>query len=1460
MVHRPSQRRTVSAESFRDNIAKLKRDYTEKNDISVAGYNSSGQIRRSPSKGHILAASSDQLLNEITSPYHLDYELLSDFFLTYRQFMSIEELIGDLIDRLRASFEEVDSFGRVTRVRTFVALRHWILNYFVDDFFPDLSLRTKFCDLVNELCRDLTQDERNRDGDLRILGELKKCWNHTCVLYWDIPVSLDKHNPDDEIMPGGVLGSREVSLVHHGPRATAAAVALDANGSRGRPESLAAKRNSIFSVQPGADYALNKTDAVHSPSISSASIASRRRTGFRESGQSAQIYSCSVPAPNMQARWKNRNRAPPSTMDTQGHKPDGSTKSKSQRPGHNRSGSFSDSIRDDRTPLPAPKSMEYDMSITMRIPGALVRGVLFGPSMPYVECMAPSSPVQEEPEYAFEPEEDDQVRELSERSGSMGSPGVKGIIGTFRRALSIRQSSNGGRPGSNGVDQSSQSRSRGITRRSSPTPSRSASGAPKRKLVGGRARLRIDLLSAEVAEQFNVAIRETSHSHNNSQEQPIDIGAAQSSFQQQPQDAYPRPPARAEQRLQVPHAGSHANTNVTDGSRSIVIVDDTAGYDLSVVDGQTADEMDSEMAHDIDHFRNHEGQSSSSPSHPQAQTVPIILDAEEGKQTEENEELFPSSPLEPTPPPKSEARIANAVPLIRASTAYKKSFLDKSDSANLRKFASVKSGQTEASKQQSRDDSTTQEDSTTSTDDPFSIARQGPAPQLRRRPGGDLRGREHVHSLDERSTDGTSTSKTDSPQFPVPPRGASANLVNAIKKEGAEIAQSKSNAALETSQPAMRPSFENEVAKLADLPDSESDAGTDAALLKLEGRGRMMRKLNRIEASRSPSGGAARPKTATGLPQSSRSGLKHQQYPEQVNGGEAEADAVPQMSATTNGPVPEVHPYMHENHPRHDGTAVTVRSKPQPESVGSNSSIPLLERGASHPPLQKTTQRDRQKSPTSKSGTASSPHKSRDSSRAKSSVDRLISESKATQALQRTGSQNTVNTHKSFLLDDNQSLSSDGTETPEGGSDDRHSQGMHSFFEEEEAPVNNALSDQISSLKRRGSQDTIKHGPIEPLPSSQSVEVRPETPLQSKPSNLKVNTREIYPMERPSPNPTPMETPQSAPVPKTPGGAPAAAHLPYILAYDSLLLAQQLTLVEKDALAEIEWRDLIDMKWNQSPKPVNHWVEYLKIYGQDPTGHLIRGGVDICIARFNLMVKWVRSEIVLTQDPNERAATMVKFIHIAQHARRLRNWATTYQITMALVGADCSRLKHTWMLVPDKELELLKSLETLILPTRNFHNLRMEMELSAADGAHGGEEGCIPFIGIYTHDLIYNSQKPMYVRSHQPQPVPARQRLPSSGAQEKYDNFANESAIEGEGELINFDRHHTAAGIVKNLLRHVEASSKYHYPIVPEVASRCLWVGSLEESEISRRSKELEPANGGRMNGASSSSGRNGSG
>ena len=1366
-------------------------------------------VRISPSTGKLLAASIPQLIAQVTSPKLLDYDLLSDFFLTYRIFMTANELASRLIERLHDAICSSDEFSRIVRVRTFVALRHWILNYFVDDFVANLNLRVSFCTLVNDLCAGLQRDAPERVGDIRILTELKKCWRHTCALFWDMPGHQDTDDNNVDIVPGGIAGSRSILSDINGNLYTNAHVDPLAppteNSLRGSsPQSAAASSNVAF----------NQTSKLSSLTASSASSLSDFPGDER---QSMQAMSCSIPASTFTG--VRRQRGP--SLGPRPVPPIGGLQKQTSQPPptmenpkkhHSRSGSFSDALRDDRAPLPAPKDDSEEVELPpSTIPGSLIRGATVSPYTPYVETVIPTTPI-EEGVSMFRGHGVDGEQDQRGRPNQPSNPGVRRFIGSVRRALSAKNA--GQRLQSLSPRRESPSRDR-LGNSPFRTPLNRDRSAQKRKLVDGRAALRIDLLAAEVSEAFRTAVQE--------------VQQAQEAFQ------IPTEPSALEvsnsstfvsndvSRLRVPE-GNQRGASVTTGSRSIVIMDDT--------NGQMTPRPDDPLLSDS-FGPVHSHVSSAHYSQGAIHSVPIFLD--QGQSVVDQAHDGASSTAESSfvelgleaEPCKSPSRPHQLERAEEGVLTVRDPLREPLDVPNTSRF-NIAVGQEHASstdQHSCKATMVTTENTQSSIPHPAHLERV-PGRPLRRLPGGNLKAANHVHSLDDHAQADFSIALGNVLHSPViPPRTSSTNArVLYSGSEHPERNEDGTQAQNTTSQPALRPSFEREVAKLADIPDKDNESGIESALAKLEGRGR--------DPPSSPRG-AFSPAVTTELERhsdSDNSNCRHEKSCELSANHSGSEDLV-----GVAGPTPRS--WTQE---RMDQRSIVVKAKPvsMAETIATQSSTPLLERGASHPPK-------RRPSPTivvepaSQSGSQEKNELDQDSQQTATtnmpgSEDsyELIDEDESLRKA-RAGKKLalTAENRQSFFLNENESLSELSSLTPDDLSEQSglKSPGMHSFFEDEadsgrdtpRQPGNKPTRDPSRSparLRRPGN-------PLADTPSDE-FQVDPAYVPGSRPI-----TQDKLAFERQS-KPRSAEDLFNAHAREAPlARSPATTHLPFILAHDSLALAQQLTVIERDALCEIDWRDLIHLRWNQSAMAYYNWVDYLRSNsGVDPQNHqtILRPGVDMCIARFNLVVRWVKSEVVLTQDMSERAATIVKYIHIAQHSRRLRNWATMYQIAMALMSADLSRLKQTWSMVPEEERATLAELEDLIMPKRNFNNLRIEIETATSTWAQGGEGGCIPFIGIYTHDLIYNAQKPAKVSKKRLDP--SEERTGQTGTTLNSDSSS----------LINFERHHTAATIVKDLLRLIEASSKYTFQAENEMSSRCLWIGALHDTEVTRRSKELE--------------------
>lgn len=268
-------------------------------------------------------------------------------------------------------------------------------------------------------------------------------------------------------------------------------------------------------------------------------------------------------------------------------------------------------------------------------------------------------------------------------------------------------------------------------------------------------------------------------------------------------------------------------------------------------------------------------------------------------------------------------------------------------------------------------------------------------------------------------------------------------------------------------------------------------------------------------------------------------------------------------------------------------------------------------------------------------------------------------------------------------------------------------------------------------------------------------------------------------------------------------------------------------MIEKDMLQDIDWKELIELNWNKELTPVNSWLEIIvneSYYTQNK-------GVNLVIARFNLMVNWIISEILLTTEESERIAIMSRFIHVAHHSQILQNFSTLMQIILALTSEKISKLRETWKKLPPGDLLTLKNLEELTSPFKNFINIRL------CTNQVRPSLGCIPFVGLYLSDLIFNAERPKFVKRQSSKPLspPIKMEEGEQGSQRTPTIGDSTSSLDIETDqerLINFSRFRTSVHIVKSLSQSIEWSRNYDFPVNDELLRKCLYIKSLDEDEM----------------------------
>ncbi|KIY44884.1 ras GEF [Fistulina hepatica ATCC 64428] len=153
----------------------------------------------------LLAATIERWIAQLTSD--LDYDELLIFFLTYRTYLSALDLCHLLICRFHwalqeSTTQEDELVRRIVRVRTFVAIRYWLLTFFAVDFLPDRELRLTIADWLNTLIRDPIL-VKHRDG-LIIVRKLRKVAKDCKKMHTRIPADPPK---DPQPKPGHLLQS-----------------------------------------------------------------------------------------------------------------------------------------------------------------------------------------------------------------------------------------------------------------------------------------------------------------------------------------------------------------------------------------------------------------------------------------------------------------------------------------------------------------------------------------------------------------------------------------------------------------------------------------------------------------------------------------------------------------------------------------------------------------------------------------------------------------------------------------------------------------------------------------------------------------------------------------------------------------------------------------------------------------------------------------------------------------------------------------------------------------------------------------------------------------------------------------------------------------------------------------------------------------------------------------------------
>ncbi|KNC54670.1 uncharacterized protein AMSG_01521 [Thecamonas trahens ATCC 50062] len=143
--------------------------------------------------------------------------------------------------------------------------------------------------------------------------------------------------------------------------------------------------------------------------------------------------------------------------------------------------------------------------------------------------------------------------------------------------------------------------------------------------------------------------------------------------------------------------------------------------------------------------------------------------------------------------------------------------------------------------------------------------------------------------------------------------------------------------------------------------------------------------------------------------------------------------------------------------------------------------------------------------------------------------------------------------------------------------------------------------------------------------------------------------------------------------------------------------------------------------------------DYKVFYSIRPADYLAKDSVpaestQAYSARFNKVMTWFSSRILLAESWTERARLACKFIDVALCCRGLDNYFSMQAVIVALSSANISRLVRLFSMLPDTYREKLHDLETMMDVLGKFKIYRMRLKQTVAP--------CVPFIAPWLGDII----------------------------------------------------------------------------------------------------------------------------
>ncbi|XP_028317842.1 ras-specific guanine nucleotide-releasing factor 2 [Gouania willdenowi] len=158
-------------------------------------------------------------------------------------------------------------------------------------------------------------------------------------------------------------------------------------------------------------------------------------------------------------------------------------------------------------------------------------------------------------------------------------------------------------------------------------------------------------------------------------------------------------------------------------------------------------------------------------------------------------------------------------------------------------------------------------------------------------------------------------------------------------------------------------------------------------------------------------------------------------------------------------------------------------------------------------------------------------------------------------------------------------------------------------------------------------------------------------------------------------------------------------------------LAEQISLLDHIVFRSIPYEEFLGQGW-------------MKVDKTERTPFIMKTS-----QHFNDMSNLVASQIITQTDVASRAASIEKWLAVADICRCLNNYNGVLEITSALNRSAIYRLKKTWAKVCKQTKALMDRLQKTVSSEGRFKNLRETLK--------NCNPPCVPYLGMYLTDLAF---------------------------------------------------------------------------------------------------------------------------